>query len=105
MGFFTMASLKWSTTAAIAKTPPSRSYRLFSGAVCADCPWASSAAANKVAGAAAAASPATTLRLVTGVISLSGATELGKFELDDCMGTSFVTVSYTHLRAHETPEH
>src|SRR5678816_1263736 len=58
---------------------------------CADCPWTSSAAANKVAGAAATASPATTLRLVTGVISLAGATELGKFELDDCMGTSFVT--------------
>ena len=30
IGFFTTASLKWSTTAAIAKTPPSRSYRLFS---------------------------------------------------------------------------
>jgi hypothetical protein len=30
MGFSTIASLKWSTTAAMAKTPPSRSYRLFS---------------------------------------------------------------------------
>jgi hypothetical protein len=48
---------------------------------------------------AATASPATTLRLVKGVgtdcamvvISLAGATERGKSELDDCMGTSFVT--------------
>jgi hypothetical protein len=30
IGFFTTASLKWSTTAAMAKTPPSRSYKLFS---------------------------------------------------------------------------
>jgi hypothetical protein len=30
IGFCTIASLKWSTTAAMAKTPPSRSYRLFS---------------------------------------------------------------------------
>src|SRR5215204_1236511 len=29
-GFCTIASLKWLTTAAMAKTPPSRSYRLFS---------------------------------------------------------------------------
>ena len=36
IGFCTTASLKWSTTAAMAKTPPSRSYRLFSvsGAAC-----------------------------------------------------------------------
>ena len=31
IGFSTTASLKWSTTAAMAKTPPNRSYRLFSG--------------------------------------------------------------------------
>src|SRR6185312_6118148 len=64
MGFFTTASLKWSTTAAMAKTPPSRSYRLFSGTVCLSCACALSAAANTVAGAAASASPATTLRRV-----------------------------------------
>ena len=64
MGFFTTASLKWSTTAAMAKTPPSRSYRLFSGTVCLSCACALSAAANTVTGAAASASPATTFRLV-----------------------------------------
>jgi hypothetical protein len=33
MGFWTTASLKWSITAAIANTPPNRSYRLGS-AIC-----------------------------------------------------------------------
>ena len=46
--------LKWSTTAAMAKTPPSRSYKLFSGAVCLSCACALSAAANTVTGGAAA---------------------------------------------------
>src|SRR5215475_10927908 len=45
----------------MAKTPPSRSYRLFSGVVCLACAYALSA---KAAGAAVSASPATTLRLV-----------------------------------------
>src|SRR6476646_5474316 len=63
MGFFTTASLKWSTTAAMAKTPPSRSYRLFSGVVCLACAYALSAAANAI-GEALSASPATMLRLV-----------------------------------------
>ena len=44
IGFFTTASLKWSTTAAMAKTPPSRSYRLFSGMACLACACALSAA-------------------------------------------------------------
>ena len=64
MGFFTTASLKWSTTAAMAKTPPSRSYKLFSGVACLACAYALSAPANTVTGAATSASPATTLRLV-----------------------------------------
>jgi hypothetical protein len=98
MGFFTTASLKWFTTAAMAKTPPSRSYKLFSGMVCVACAWALSAAANIVIGAVVTASPATTFRLVieletdrVAVTSLARATERGKVDLDDCMGTSFVT--------------
>jgi hypothetical protein len=89
MGFFTTASLKWSTTAAMAKTPPSRSYRLFSGVVCAACAYALSAPAQTAIGATAAvsASPATTLRLVTEVetvcdmaTSLARTTERNKAE-------------------------
>src|SRR5580765_1050954 len=34
IGFFTTASLKWSTTAAMANAPPSRSYRLDSVIAC-----------------------------------------------------------------------
>src|SRR4249920_1542824 len=48
----------------MAKTPPSRSYRLFSGAACFDWAFALSARTNTVNGAAVTASPATTLRLV-----------------------------------------
>src|SRR5687767_4617277 len=43
IGFCTTASLKWSTTAAMAKTPPSRSYRLFSASGAA---WDGSASAT-----------------------------------------------------------
>ena len=85
------------TTAAMAKTPPSRSYRLFWGMVCVACAWALSAANTVIGGAAVNASPATTLRLVIepetdcgAVISLARATEGDQAELDDCMGTSFV---------------
>src|SRR5262245_59560297 len=91
MGFFTTASLKWSTTAAMAKTPPSRSYRLFSGMVCWACAYAFSAPAKTASGAAVSASPATAVRLVIEVETDCAATERGKVELDDCMGTSFVT--------------
>src|SRR5215204_529877 len=63
-GFFTTASLKWSTTAAMAKTPPSHSYRLFSRPVCLACAIAVFAQANTVTGAAFSASPAMMLRLV-----------------------------------------
>src|SRR6478672_4034104 len=98
-GFFTTASLKWSTTAAMANTPPSRSYKLFSGAVCVLCARAISAVANTLTGAAATANPATTLRLVIEVephwaiivISFARATERGKADLDAGMGASFVT--------------
>src|SRR6185295_16801939 len=48
----------------MAKTPPSRSYRLFSGAACFDWAFALSARTNTVNGAAVTASPATMLRLV-----------------------------------------
>jgi hypothetical protein len=89
-GIFTTASLKWSTTAAMAKTPPSRSYRLFSGTVCLSCACALSAAAKTVTGAAASASPPTTLRLVIEVeticdMATSGArtTERDEAEWDD----------------------
>src|SRR5713226_7394044 len=47
----------------MAKTPPSRSYRLFSGMVCLACAYTLSASA-KATGTAVSASPATTLRLV-----------------------------------------
>src|SRR4029078_10245592 len=63
-GFFTTASLKWSTTAAMAKTPPNRSYRLFSGMVCLVCASTLSAAANTAIGAAVNANPATAVRRV-----------------------------------------
>src|SRR5262245_60832864 len=66
--------------------------------VCVACAWALSAAANTVTGAAVNASPATTLRLVieletdcAAVTSLARTTERDKSELDDCMGSSFVT--------------
>src|SRR5215467_15360513 len=67
--------------------------------VCADCALASSAAVNTPIGAAVTANPATTFRLVIDVetdwamvvISLARATKRGKAELDDCMGTSFLT--------------
>ena len=45
------------------ETPPSRSYRLFSGAAGFDWAFALSARANIVNGAAVSASPATTFRL------------------------------------------
>ncbi len=63
-GFLTRASLKRSTTAAMAKTPPSRSYRVFSltdGLVSAS---ASSTATNAAAEPAISASPATRFLLV-----------------------------------------
>src|SRR6476660_6046381 len=47
----------------MAKTPPSRSYRLFSGVVCFACAYAVSAH-DKAIGAALSASPATMLLLV-----------------------------------------
>src|SRR5262245_49143811 len=94
MGFFTTASLKWSTTAAMANMAPSRSYRLFSTMVCAACACALSAAANTDSGAAVNASTATALRLVTKVGTdfsklgalLTRATERGEADLSDCMG-------------------
>jgi len=49
MGLSTTASLKWSTTAAIAKTPPRRSYRLFSGSGAARTDVARRAAASVIA--------------------------------------------------------
>src|SRR5262245_42318818 len=82
----------------MANTPPSRSYKLFSGLVCVACAWALSAAANTVIGAVATASPATTLRLVieletdcAAVTALARTTERGQADFDDRMGTSFVT--------------
>src|SRR4051794_28149964 len=50
----------------MAKTPPNRSYRFFSGMVCWACAYALSAPA-KATGAAVSARPATTLRLVRDV--------------------------------------
>src|SRR5262249_56014309 len=91
MGFFTTESLKWSTTAAMANTPPNRSYRLFSGMVCETCACALSAAVNTDSGAAVNASTATALRLVTKVGTdssklgtlLARATERGEAHLTD----------------------
>src|ERR1700688_5095199 len=51
----------------MAKTPPSRSYKLFSGVVSLACAFTLSAPANTAIGAAVSASPATTLRLVIDV--------------------------------------
>src|SRR5262245_551882 len=75
IGFFTTASLKWSTTAATAKTPPSRSYRLFSGMVCWACAYAVSAPAKIASGVAVSASPAAALRLVIEVETDCAATQ------------------------------
>src|SRR5262249_13862211 len=79
----------------MANTPPSRSYRFFSGVACA---CALTASANTVIGAVVNASPATTLRLVikletdcAAVTSLARALDPDKPELDDCMGTSLLT--------------
>src|SRR5215204_1052296 len=89
----------------MAKTPPSRSYRLFSGLRCSAWAYASPTPA-KATGAAVSASPATALRLVMDVdegcaisqLLSDGARRLGRFCVGDVRGCGSLGVFWRAAR-------
>src|SRR5579859_3376569 len=88
----------------MAKAPPSRSYRLFSGMVCLACAYALFAPANTVIGAAVRASPATTLRLeieleIAGAMVISLVMATGLIRLEHAVWSKLTAFAGPPIRA------